>query len=90
MRVDKIKPTNLVFPVARFTTDVHLGHQSYFFLQKGPDAVDDKAVVARIDNNVNVKLKLAWQKCDPAAESLENWGKEIEVPEGWKPAFYKK
>jgi hypothetical protein len=78
--------------VARYTTDVHLGHQSYFFLQKGPDAVDDEAVVARIDDNVNVSVKLKWQKCDPEAEaeSIEKWGKEVAVPEGWKPAFYKK
>jgi len=47
-----------------------------------PDATEPKG---RINDNVQVKINLKWEACDPDAEKLEGWGKGGDMPSGWMP-----
>ncbi|KAI0389627.1 hypothetical protein F5Y17DRAFT_462562 [Xylariaceae sp. FL0594] len=65
--------------------NIQFNHQTHVYLGQAPDAADPKG---RIDADLQVKLSLKWQACDPDTDKLEEWGEGGEMPSGWMP--YKK
>ncbi|KAI8631674.1 hypothetical protein F5Y19DRAFT_473355 [Xylariaceae sp. FL1651] len=61
---------------------IQFNHQTHIYIGQTPDAAEPKG---RIDNNLQVKLNLKWEACDPNVDSLADWGEGGNMPSGWSP-----